>query len=50
MYFSGVQRWLSICIEMDGADEGEQAPQQEEFLTQEKTAEARRFDHAILVT
>ena len=40
----------SICIEMDGADEGEQAPQQEEFLTQEKTAEARRFDHAILVT
>ena len=40
----------SICIEMDGADEGEQAPQQEEFLTQEKTAEARRFDHAILVS
>jgi hypothetical protein len=35
---------------MDGADEGEQAPQQEEFLTQEKTAEARRFHHAILVT
>ena len=31
-------------IEMDGADDGEEAPQQEEFLTQEKTAEARRFE------